>query len=241
MLKLKFINSSKPESYPSDYTPDEIKLIHLVKGLTMTSHERQVALIRAVNYLVKNNISGDFVECGVWRGGNAIIMDKVLKENGVNDRKIWLYDTFSGMTDPTELDRDFRGDSAKELLEIHKNNEGSLITAICSLDEVKDNLYKKNIGMENVNFIVGDILETIPANIPESIALLRLDTDWFKSTYHELKHLYARVSKYGVIIIDDYGQWRGAKEATDRFFSETETPVFLHRIDMTGRLIIKPD
>ena len=80
-----------------------------------------------------------------------------------------------------------------------------------------------------------------PAASPPSIALLRLDTDWYESTYHELVHLYPRLSVGGILIIDDYGYWQGARRAVDRYFAEQGTRVFLSRIDETGRLAVKQE
>jgi O-methyltransferase len=81
--------------------------------------------------------------------------------------------------------------------------------------------------------------DTIPNNIPEKIAILRLDTDWYESTRHELVHLFPRLSPYGVLIIDDYGCWQGAKKAVDEYISENNLRIFLSRIDSTGRIAIK--
>jgi hypothetical protein len=91
----------------------------------------------------------------------------------------------------------------------------------------------------NLVFVKGMVENTIPASIPSQISLLRLDTDWFESTYHELKYLFPLLSNKGIVIIDDYGHWMGAKEATDKFFSENKILILLNRIDGTGRLGIK--
>ena len=78
----------------------------------------------------------------------------------------------------------------------------------------------------------------IPKYLPGEIALLRLDTDWYKSTQHELIHLYPLLVGSGVLIIDDYGHWQGAKKAVDEYFSDKK--ILLNRIDYTGRISIKP-
>ena len=91
-----------------------------------------------------------------------------------------------------------------------------------------------------MHFVKGDVLETVPQEAPERIALLRLDTDWYESTRHELDHLYARLSPGGILIIDDYGHWRGARRAVDEFIEKHRLRLFLNRIDYTGRLAIKP-
>jgi hypothetical protein len=86
---------------------------------------------------------------------------------------------------------------------------------------------------------VGKVEDTIPADIPEKIALLRLDTDWYESTKHELIHLFPRLQKGGVLIIDDYGFWKGARKAVDEYFAENNIQILLNRIDDTGRMAIK--
>ena len=82
--------------------------------------------------------------------------------------------------------------------------------------------------------------DTIPNQAPKEIALLRLDTDWYESTLHELEHLYPRLVSGGVLIIDDYGHWRGAREAVDEYIDKHKLKLFLTRIDYTGRLCVKP-
>ena len=213
--------------------------MEMALGLTMTSIERQIALIRSVKYIIDAGIPGDFVECGVWRGGNAIIICKILEHHNESGRRVWLYDTYEGMTEPTEIDKDFKGEKASDLLELHKGNQDSVITAYCSLEQVKENIKNADIEHKKIEFVQGDILKTIPGKMPQQISLLRLDTDWYDSTYHELVHLFPRLVRNGILIIDDYGHWRGAREATDKYFQQFHHPVFMNRIDMTGRLIVK--
>ncbi len=85
-----------------------------------------------------------------------------------------------------------------------------------------------------------EVEDTIPARIPDEIALLRLDTDWYTSTLHELHHLYPRLAKHGILIIDDYGHWQGARQAVDEYFKDAGPDLYLHRIDYTGRILVKP-
>ena len=81
--------------------------------------------------------------------------------------------------------------------------------------------------------------DTIPKNSPEKISILRLDTDWYESTKHELEYLFPRLSSGGILIIDDYGHFKGAKKAVDEYFTKNKIQYFLNRIDYTGRLIVK--
>jgi len=105
---------------------------------------------------------------------------------------------------------------------------------------VKEVLCGTGYPSERIHFVRGRVEDTIPASAPELIALLRLDTDWYDSTKHELIHMFPRLSKAGVIIIDDYGHWRGAREACDEYFAQNRIPILLNRIDYTGRIALKP-
>jgi hypothetical protein len=107
-----------------------------------------------------------------------------------------------------------------------------------SLDEVRSNMVRTGYPVDRMRFVKGKVEDSIPGQAPAQIALLRLDTDFYESTYHELRHLYPRLAPGGVLIIDDYGHWAGARKATDQYFAELGRPVLLQRIDYTGRLAI---
>lgn len=154
-------------------------------------------------------------------------------------RPLWLYDTFSGMPPPGQNDMDFQGRSASKLLEVAP--ETSVLWAKNSLDDVQSGMRETRYPEELIKYIEGPVELTIPRLVPDNIALLRLDTDWYELTLHELVHLWQRISSRGILIIDDYGDWVGAKKAVDQFFEEIKVHPFLHRIDGTGRLIIKHD
>lgn len=224
----------------TDYNKLQLAVYNKIKQYTMTSIERVAALVLSVEYVIKRNIPGSFVECGVWKGGSVMAMALTLKELGVTDRLIYLYDTFEGMSDPTDKDeRTFDGEKAINLLNSQSNNKINDATwAYSSLEEVKYNVKRTGYSEKNIFFIKGKVEDTIPDNLPGDIALLRLDTDWYESTKHELNYLYPHLSKGGVLIIDDYGYWRGSKEATDEYFSG-DNFTLITRIDDTGRLIIK--
>ena len=161
-----------------------------------------------------------------------------LKQMGEVGRKIYMYDTYSGMSEPTERDLDFKGTSAHELLERKENRD---VACFSSLEETRNNLSLTGYPAENFIFVEGRVEDTIPRVLPENIAILRLDTDWYESTYHELLHLFPRLSRNGVIILDDYGHWKGARAATDRYFRENQIKILLNRIDYTGRIGIRSD
>lgn len=232
--------NEKSNTTNNDFTKFEIDVINKVSNYTMTSPERIVALIRATKYLEKNNIIGDIVECGVWKGGSVGACVLTLNELKKTDRKIWLFDTFEGMNTPSEVDYDINGKLASDRMDV-ENKETSWIWAKAQLDLVKNNVYSFGYPTEKINFIKGLVEETLFNNeIPEKISLLRLDTDWYESTKIELEILYPRLVSGGVLIIDDYGHWNGCRKAVDEFFDSLEFSPFLNRIDYTGRIIIKP-
>jgi O-methyltransferase len=220
-----------------DLTDEEWEIYRKVEPYTMTGVERVVTLIRAVRYLIDNGIEGDFVECGVWRGGSMMAVAYALKSKGATGRKLFLYDTFSGMPPPSVRDVRYDGETASGLLATRTKD--APLWAYASLEDVTANLTSTGYPMENLRLIRGKVEDAIPREAPARICLLRLDTDWYESTRHELIHLYPRLERNGILVIDDYGHWRGAKEATDEFFDQSKPAPFLHRIDYTGRLIVK--
>jgi O-methyltransferase len=223
---------------PSDFDTATQDVCRLVRPFTMTSPERVFALRQSVQYLAQHGIEGDIVECGVWKGGSMMAVARTLQESGLTDRNLYLFDTFAGMTVPTQEDVNFRGESAVDLFAKYAK-ESSHGWACSSLDEVKRNLETTGYPVEHMFFIKGKVEETIPEQAPARIALLRLDTDWYESTYHELRHLYPRISPGGVLIIDDYGHWAGARKAVDSYLVEHNLKLLLHRIDYTGRICVK--
>jgi hypothetical protein len=208
-----------------------------VQPFTLTGQERIRALVEAVEYLVANNIPGDFVECGVWRGGSVMAALEALRRLGKTDRRVWLFDTFAGMTDPGAEDTSMFGEVASEIQRDFKQKGEKWCFA--SLPDVQTNLKSIGYPKELLKFIVGTVEETLTREIPSEIALLRLDTDWYTSTKLELDVLYPKLVTKGILIIDDYGHWRGAKRAVDEFFEANKYRPLLNRIDYTCRLVVK--
>lgn len=219
------------------FDPETFSLWNSVRSRTMTSIERVDALRQGINYIHVNSVPGDIVECGVWRGGSMMAVALTLLSLG-GLRRLWLYDTFSGMSPPGPHDVDFQDRTAANLMAV-EDPETSSIWAKSSLSDVRGAMAKTGYPLENIEFVEGPVETTILQRAPESIALLRLDTDWYDSTYHELKTLWPRLVQGGILIIDDYGYWAGAKRAVDQYFREIGLRPFLHRIDDTGRLVIK--
>lgn len=213
---------------------DFMRTYEKVRQKTMVGIERCYSLYYSLRYIIRNNIEGDLVECGVWRGGSAMLIAYTLLEAGQTGKKIWLYDTFQGMPEPGKMD----GEHEKKEWERQKLSNGGSGWCNASLEEVRDNLISTGYPEQLIEFVVGKVEETIPDKIPSKIALARLDTDWYESTRHELTHLYPKLEEGGVLIIDDYGSWQGARKATNEYFA-SQNSVYLHRIDFTGRLLIK--
>lgn len=234
------VRKQKADSvYPPDFRDLNIRICDIVKPYTMTSSERVNALIDAVQYVVRNKIDGAMVECGVWKGGSSMAIALTLKKMGVENRDLYLYDTFSGMSAPSDIDVSIGGADANEKFAKTKTSEDASDWCLSSLEQVKENVLSTGYAKERFYFIKGKVEDTIPKQIPNKIALLRLDTDWYESTKHELIHLFPLLEPNGVLIIDDYGHWEGAKKAVDEYISDNNIRILLNRIDYTARIAIK--
>jgi hypothetical protein len=220
-----------------DFTKDDIEIIKSVEQYTMTTPVRIYSLIQAVKYIIKNNIEGDFVECGVWKGGSMMAVAYTLNKLKCRDRDLYLYDTFQGMEKPTVFDVNYLGDSALEIYNSKRGVDGHLDWAYATVSEVKNNMIKTGYFLKKIHFVEGKVERTIPKIIPKKISLLRLDTDFYASTIYELNHLYPKVQRGGIVIFDDYNHWLGSKKAVDEYFKNKS--VFLSRVDYACRLMVK--
>lgn len=229
----------------ADIAPETARLFERVQRHTMTSLPRIHALVEAVDYLVQRRIEGAIVECGVWHGGSVMAMMERLRQLDAARYEFYLYDTFEGMTRPGEQDTskfeppalatwraaEAAGKKAWDYL---------FPPTEFTLDKVRERVLATGYPSSLVHFVKGPVEQTLPARAPPAIALLRLDTDWYESTWHELVHLYPRLSPGGVLVIDDYGHWEGCRRAVDRYFGEGHAPrILLDRIDYTARIGIK--
>ncbi|MFC1491985.1 TylF/MycF/NovP-related O-methyltransferase [Nitrospinota bacterium] len=245
MVHLKFVINGTEFEYKDIIMEDPgdahfIETISKFSPYTMTTMhglESPYALYKAIQYIVEKEIPGDIVECGVWRGGSIILSALALKHFGDLSRKLFLYDTFQGMTRPEDRDVDWDGVSPKARWDADRDI--SRMGFGGTLEEVRKNVFSSGYPEDKFIFVEGDVEETIPGTVPENISLLRLDTDWYRSTYHELVHLYPLLSVGGILIIDDYGWCRGAREATDKYLKEENPMLFLSRINSTVRLGVK--
>jgi O-methyltransferase len=226
-------------NYPSDFSELNIQICDSVRKFTMTTAERINSVIEAVRYISTNKIPGSMVECGVWRGGSTMAMALTLRDCGDETRDIYLYDTFSGMSTPTDADISCLGTMAQKVYSKTIKSQGVSNWCLSTKEEVGNNVFSTEYPKEKFYFIKGKVEETIPKTMPKKIALLRLDTDWYESTKHELLHLFPLLSTNGVLIIDDYGYWEGARKAVDEYVSENKLCMLLNRIDDTGRIAIK--
>ncbi len=224
--------------FPPDFDPPTIDLCRFVQPYTMTGKYALFALRRAVQYVAAGGIPGDVVECGVWRGGSMMAVARTLVELGETTRTLHLFDTFEGMPPPTDADRSAAGEAAADLLR-QGEKQTSTVWAYSPLEEVRRNVALAGYPAGRVAFVQGKVEDTLPAAAPDQIALLRLDTDWYESTRHELVHLWPRLSVGGVLIIDDYGYWQGARRAVDEFVAERRLKLLLNRVDHTAVLGVK--
>ena len=210
---------------------------------TVASTEAMVALLRAVEHVVRHRVPGAFIECGVYAGGNIELMIRALQHFEISDRDIYAYDTFAGMPRPAAVDRQGPDGDLTKIWEANRTKEdgdnGSTWMR-ASLEAVQQRIRRLGYPDERLHFVKGMVEETIPAIAPERIAVLRLDTDYYSSTRHELEHFYPRLSPGGALIIDDYGAMDGCRIATDEYAEHHATRWFLHRVDAHVRMAIKP-
>lgn len=230
--------ANRIQEFPVEASEGEKELIDECLNFSMTNRLRMWALVQAMKYVTVKSIPGHFVECGVWKGGNLALMGRFLDLNG-GGRTVYGYDTFEGMSEPTLVDRDLFGNSARDLMRQQMRNESeSNIHCYAPLEKVKQNLESTKIT-SRVILVQGPVEHTLPLGlqVPDEIAVLRLDTDWYESTRIELEHLYPRLAIGGVLIIDDYGHHQGCRKAVDEYFAGQS--IWWHYIDYSCRLMIK--
>lgn len=208
---------------------------------TMVTKGRVLDLEKELKRIVTENISGDFVECGTYRGGLAALMLEYLTDNNLA-KTLYIYDTFQGMSEPTEIDVSIKNEIAIDEFLSKKNDETNCAEwCKATIDVVESTLnIVTNEYQKYTKFIVGKVEDTMlyEAHLPTEISILRLDTDWYESTKIELEKLYHRVVSGGVIIVDDYDYWNGQKQAVDEFFSKINSATFRTENGDDGSLII---
>ena len=228
--------ASAPRSIHDD---QDIETVRFVRPYTMTSPERIRALCSAVRYIEQAGIDGAVVECGVWRGGSMMAVARTLTNLGSSHRDLFLFDTFEGMTEPGPHDVALTGETAKSLLAQRDRTEDDLVWCYAPVERVAKALRLTGYPTGLLHLIPGRVEETLATAAPERIALLRLDTDWYESTRQEMDVLFPRLARGGVLIIDDYGHWQGARRAVDEYVNSHQLKLLLHPIDYTGRIAVK--
>lgn len=225
------------DGFPLDFDDDAKRLFERVRPYTLTTKERVLALREAVRYVSRAGIEGDIAECGVWRGGSVMVIALTLAELGDLDRDLYLFDTFTRPPDPEPRDGDIYGRDAKAQLHADLRNPAY---DYLPTEDVRALIEGTGYPMQRVHFVPGLVEDTIPDQAPPRLSVLRLDTDYYRSTAHEMVHLFPRLSPGGVLIVDDYGEFVGAREAVDEYFERTGQAILLNRIDMSGRLVVVP-
>jgi hypothetical protein len=225
-----------PRPIPPDVDAETAAIIEKVRPFTMTPPDRVAALCEAVRYVVRSRIPGAIAECGVWRGGSMMAVALTLRSIDATDIDLYLYDAFDKMPAPTDRDVDAWGRPAARLFEDGQDANAIPELAIGPMEQVRANVLSTGYPEERIHFVKGFVEDTIPGQAPGPLALLRLDTDWYESTAHEMRHLFPLVSDGGVLIIDDYGLFRGARDAVDEYFASTDVPFLLNRIDFAARI-----
>jgi len=205
----------------------------------MTTPERVHALCQAVRYVVSNGIPGDVVECGVWRGGSMMAAARTLMEESDTSRDLHLFDTFEGMVAPGPNDS-FGDAPAVDVFDRQIRAAKDSAWCNASLPEVRAAMARTGYPEDHIKYVPGRVEHTLPAAAPKRLSILRLDTDWYESTLHELVCLFPRLQPGGVLIIDDYGHWKGARQAVDEYFATLDPTPMLTRIDYSARIAVIP-
>jgi hypothetical protein len=201
------------------------RLYRQVQPYTMCSRARLRGLHGAVRHALDCRIPGDVVECGTARGGSGAMMGLLLRAEP--HRTLWLFDTFEGLPPPTYDDPDYQ--IAKTFVGTCRGDLGDVAKLIEQLRLTAQ-----------TRLVKGLFQETVPKSPIPVIAVLHLDGDWYWSVKVCLDHLYDRVSPGGIIQIDDYGHWAGARRAVHDFFRQRGLRLKLKYLDYTGRQFVKP-
>jgi len=238
---LKKIFSNKDDSYQDMIvemdTNSELS-INTSSEYTFKSKLEMWTVVCCLRNIVNQKIDGDIVETGVWKGGTLILVKKILEDCNVK-KKIIGFDTFEeGFQKPGELDKKIRY-GFKEKGNLYNKTFNYKKFETSSLTNTLSNIRKNCKDVEELYLIKGKIEDTLEKENIKKISLLMLDTDYYESTKFALEKLYDKVSQNGIIYIDDYGNWKGAKQAVDEFFKKKKINPFLIRTSSASRIFIK--
>lgn len=201
-------------------------------GATMTSTQNLAFTSWACRQIATRGVDGDFVEVGTWRGGHGIIAHHTF-ESCQSKRHIVLADTFDGMLGESDLDRNLRtGLTAAEWMDDF--NRGKKWNPTNQM-QVARNLRETGVPDDRFTLLGGDIRKMKIEQFPSKIAILRVDVDWYQPTRSCLELLAPLVSPGGIIIVDDYGSWAGAKQAVDEYLEGSAKISGMFPIDASAR------
>jgi Macrocin-O-methyltransferase (TylF) len=190
---------------------------------SMIGNRRMSNLRQISEFVIENGVPGDLMETGVWRGGACIMMRAVLQAHGVNDRNVWVADSFCGLPEPkAEIAAD-SGDKHHTFAEL-----------AVSIEKVRSNFNKYGLLDGQVRFLQGWFSDTLPHAPIDKLAVLRLDGDMYESTMDVLRNLYDKVSEGGFIIVDDFGAVQGCQTAILEFRANRKITDPIHPIDGYG-------
>lgn len=190
---------------------------------TMIGRRRLDHLEACVGTVLDEEVPGDFMECGVWRGGACILIKGMLAERGITNRLVWLADSFDGLPPPRP--------GVDDALDLSKARYPLLAV---SLDRVRANFETFGLLDSGVRFLPGWFEDSLPTAPVERLALLRIDGDLYSSTLDALSHLYGRVAPGGFVIVDDYGALPQCARAVDEFRAGLGIDEPLRMIDCYG-------
>jgi O-methyltransferase len=221
--------------------PRDARIIQAVTPYTLTNPKRLMALLDSVTYIVDAGLEGAVVECGVWKGGSMMCAAMALHELQDENRDFYLFDTF-------EFDVTYAPDSADgqraatAFARASKVSEGERReTILRNTKDVEGRLHRTGYPASNVHLVAGRVEDTLPQRAPGRISLLRLDTDLYQPTLHQLTCLFPRLEQGGVLIIDDYDDptWPGVRKAVDEYLESNNVRLLLHRVDSGSRMAVK--
>lgn len=179
-------------------------------GYTMTGRRRLNKLQECIETVLAEQVAGDIVETGVWRGGGMIFATALLTIHGDTERLVWCADSFEGMPVPTVEGQSFSG----------TEDFSDLVSHVVTVEQLKNNFRRFDLLSERVKFLKGWFRDTLATAPIEKIAVLRLDGDLYESTREALVPLYPKLSRGGFVIVDDYNSWEGCKKAVDEYRAE---------------------
>lgn len=225
---------TRKDGLPLDFTDDDAALVATVRPYTMTSAEAIRHLRDCVRYVSARKIPGAFVECGVWKGGSSMTAAIEFKKLG-DHRDVFLFDAYDlPIPPPVDADTDHGGNRV-----FGGATETKPYWAAVTAEDVGGHMKLTGYPENHVHIVKGLVADVIPGRAPETISILRLDTDTYESTIHNLRHLYPRLSDGGVLILDDYGSHAGIRQAVSEYFGDPSVAPLIQRVDASAGCILK--